>query len=535
VVRKLIGMLGAAAMVGAALGTAHAGTWTPVTNPAPFNPGTPLLLMNGDVMVQDSGPNGAGSPEWWLLEPSTSGSYVNGTWHQIASLPVIKGTQYQPQYFASAVLPDGKVLIMGGEYNGGGEVFTNLGAIYNPSTNKWTPVNPPSDSNGVWPQIGDAASVVLPNGTFMLQRGPCLSACPGAETALFNEAKLSWTVVPGTGMLVDYQDEQGYTLLRDGTVLTVDVWGADASPPDPKHAEKFIYNSTSPTTSKWVSAGDTTAQLDGNVYECKTKPVKYCNAAEIGPAVLRADGTVIAFGATGFNSIYHPPTTPTQPGTWSKAPTFPSINEAPCTDGKAYYDVADGPAALLPSGNVLVAASPGVYCNPTHFYELNAAGTVLTPEPATQFAPNEPSYVGRMLELPTGQILYTDGNEVEIYAPSGAPEAAWVPTITSISSTSITQGDDYTISGTQFNGLSQGGMYGDDVQLATNYPLVRLSYTGGKVYYCRTFNPSTMAVATGSKTVSASFTCPTNIPTGAAKLEVVANGIPSAAKDVTIH
>ena len=51
-----------------------------------------------------------------------TGNYANGTWSQLASLPVINGTQYAPLYFASAVLPDGRVLIMGGEFNGGGIV-----------------------------------------------------------------------------------------------------------------------------------------------------------------------------------------------------------------------------------------------------------------------------------------------------------------------------------------------------------------------------------------------------------------------------
>jgi hypothetical protein len=78
-------------------------------------------------------------------------------------------------------------------------------------------------------------------------------------------------------------------------------------------------------------------------------------------------------------------------------------------------------------------------------------------------------------------------------------------------------------------------MFGDDAQMATNYPLVRVSYINGKVYYCRAFNPSTMAVATGSVTVSTHFTCGTNVPAGAANLEVVANGIPSASVPVTLQ
>ena len=67
----------------------------------------------------------------------SNGDYVNGTWSQLASLPA----GYGPLYYASAVLPNGMVVINGGEYNLGNSIVeTNLGAIYNPVTNKWRKV-----------------------------------------------------------------------------------------------------------------------------------------------------------------------------------------------------------------------------------------------------------------------------------------------------------------------------------------------------------------------------------------------------------
>jgi hypothetical protein len=44
-----------------------------------------------------------------------------------------------------------------------------------------------------------------------------------------------------------------------------------------------------------------------------------------------------------------------------------------------------------------------------------------------------------------------------------------------------------------------------------------------------------MAVATGSKIVSTNFDVPTGIETGASTLVVVANGIPSAAVNITVN
>jgi hypothetical protein len=93
----------------------------------------------------------------------------------------------------------------------------------------------------------------------------------------------------------------------------------------------------------------------------------------------------------------------------------------------------------------------------------------------------------------------------------------------------------YSISGTQFNGLSQGSAYGDDAQAATNYPLVRITNNAtGHVRYAKTHSHSTMAVATGSAMVSTQFDVPADIETGPSTLEVVANGIPSVSASVVV-
>src|SRR5208282_3941390 len=95
-------------------------------------------------------------------------------------------SDYTPLYYASAVLPDGKVIVEGGEYNNDGstEVWTNKGAIYDPVLNKWATVKPPTG----WSQIGDSECVVLADGTFMLANGV------GYATALLDESTLTWTI-----------------------------------------------------------------------------------------------------------------------------------------------------------------------------------------------------------------------------------------------------------------------------------------------------------------------------------------------------
>lgn len=456
-------------------------TWQPLQHQPTFNASTSLLLTDGTVMVHQEG-----GQQWWKLTPDLSGSYVNGTWKQQASLP----SNYSPLYYASAVLPDGRLIVEGGEYNFGSSVWTNLGAIYDPLANTWTAVNPPSG----WANIGDGQSVILPNGTFMLANAV------SSQEALLDAATLTWTST-GTGK-ADGNDEEGWTLLPNGLVLTVDANSNNT------HAERY-----SPRMGKWASAGSTIVQL--------ADPGSH----ELGPAVLRPNGTVFATGATGHNAIYTPSPTGGM-GTWVAGPDFPKANGQ-------QLDIADGPAALLPNGNVLCDTSPGVFQNGVHFFEFD--GTQFITEPGTPDANQNTSYEGRMLVLPTGQIFFADGTkDIEIYTPIGNPDPAWAPTIHS-SPSQISPGGSYTLTGTQLNGLSEGAAYGDDAQAASNYPLVRITNrASGHVFFARTHDHSTMSVAPG-KRGSTHFDVPANIETGASDLAVVTNGIASTAVSVTVQ
>jgi hypothetical protein len=126
--------------------------------------------------------------------------------------------------------------------------------------------------------------------------------------------------------------------------------------------------------------------------------------------------------------------------------------------------------------------------------------------------------------------MFVDGsNTVEIYTPASSPtyQSSWQPTISTVPTT-VTAGNTYQIYGTQFNGLSNGSAFGDESQNATNYPLVRIANTAtGHVFYARTHDHSTMAVATGNAQVSTNFDVPGNIENGASTIQVIANGIPS--------
>jgi hypothetical protein len=494
-----------------------ASPWTPLVNPPPFGtPGTMLLESNGTVLVHDEPDNNTtgGTNAWWQLTPDAQGSYVDGTWTQIASMPA----SYTPLYFASAILPDGRMIVEGGEYIGENAVWSNQGAAYNPVTNSWASVAPPPG----WTNIGDAASDVLANGTFMLQQA-CQTCVTNpdltVDDALLNARTLTWTVTPGTGKN-DPNDEEGWTLEPNGQLLTLDLWV-------PAATQLF-----SPATRSWSFAGNTAA--NGN-------PVDPFPVVEIGPQIEMPGGNTFVVGAG--SSAQEPPTpcttdVPTQTalyqyqagtaGTWTAGPEIPAI-------GGEEYDSTDGPGSVLPDGNVLFDASACEYNTPTHFFLYNASSNTIAQIPDVPNAPNDSSFYTRMLALPNGQVLFNDGgNQMEVYTAGGTPEASWRPSITALSSTRLTAGSTYSLSGRQLAGLDQGAAYGDDVQDNTNFPLVRITNSAtGVVTYARTFDWTSASVAPGTPS-STRFTLPPGTPAGKSTLVVVANGIASAPSTVTI-
>jgi len=444
-----------------------------------------LQLTDGTVLSQSGNES-----TFYKLTPDNTGSYVNGTWTQVATLPA----GYQPLYFASAVLADGRVAVLGGEYNFDQFAFTNLGAIYDPVKNQWSTLDHPKH----WFFIGDSVSVVLPNGNWVV--GEKMHK----NLASLDPNTMKWTELSHTGKR-DWNAEEGWTLLPDGSFLTSDVRGHP-------HTERYF-----PDQGKWVSQGPTPNNLRGprccSCIPYGNKGKCYLPPGEIGPAILRPDGTVFATGAvpknesTAHTAIYHQ-ADPLHPrGNWTTGPDFLNGDDA-----------GDSSAALLPSGNVLVATLFG------SLYEFD--GKTLTRENVGTVG----AYTSLMM-LPTGEVLV---GGYEVYQPKGTYQQSWAPTISTYPSTA-TRGSTYQISGTQFNGLSQGAAFGDELETATNYPLVRITNNKtSHVFYARTHDHSTMGVATGGTTVSTNFDVPSKMETGASSLEVVANGIPSTPVSITV-
>ena len=306
VVRESMAVAAAALLIGA--GVASGQTWQPLNNKPGFTAGATLLLTDGTVLVHDEGTD---FQAWYKLTPDLNGSYVNGSWSRLASLP----PGYAPLYFSSAVLPDGRVIIEGGEYNNLTPVWTNLGAIYDPVADVWTSVAPPAG----WRNIGDAPAAVLANGIYMQ------SSCCTKEAALLDKATLTWTRT-GAGKF-DVYDEEGWTLLPSGQLLTVDayVFQYDAS-----GMNSELYT---PATGTWSSAGNTLVQLwDSHCGDASRA------SFEVGPAVLRPDKTVFEMGSNGCGAA-HNAIFDTVTGKWTAAPDFPGTWGCP-TDRRRWRPTA---------------------------------------------------------------------------------------------------------------------------------------------------------------------------------------------------
>lgn len=476
---------------------AVAGTWTPLTNQLNLfdGIGNPILLTDGSVLVQDAGYN-----DWYRLTPDRNGSYVNGTWRQISNAP------YNPLYHSTQVLPDGRMIIEGGEYlciNYGDPLtanciptWTNLGAIYDPVADAWTSVSPPSG----WGTIGDAQSVVLANGTYM-QANCCTN-----QAALLDPRTLTWTAT-GAGKF-DPNDEEGWTLLPNNELLTVDAYvPIPPFPYLPNGTNSELYN---PWSGTWSSGGSTMVQLWDSAATCGGENVA---SFELGPGVLRPDGTVFYEGANtcgaGNTAIYD-----TRRHTWHAGPQFPGV-----------IDAADAPAALEPNGKVLTMVSPGFGATPASFFEWD--GRNLRSAPATPDASQDSSYFGNMVVLPTGQILLTDfSNDIEIYTPVGGPNPAWKPVVV-FTAPVLAPGHTFALAGIRLSGMSQGAAYGDDVQGATNFPVVRITnLRTGHVFYSRTHDYNSVAVASDDIQWTW-FDVPAGQEWGLSNLQVVASGIAS--------
>ncbi|MEP6715675.1 MAG: kelch repeat-containing protein, partial [Terriglobia bacterium] len=464
----------------------------------------------------------SGGINWYRLAPNADGTYKGGAFS--GPFPMANARQF----FASGVLTDGRVFVLGGEYS---DAFLQdgcaLGEIFDPRTNTWSVLTKPT------PQfdfiIGDAPSCVLADGRVLF------GGIFNTQTAIWDPAASLWIQAgrgfnpAGADTKTSSSSEETWTLLPDGSVLTVNV-------ANPNNTQRYV-----PAQDMWVNAGQTPQNL-------VVQSINGVNVSEIGPALLMNDGRVIAIGGTGNTAIFDP----AQPvaTAWITGPAMPA-DPGNALAPAGLQTVIDGAACLLPGGQILCVAGrtrqegPPIsfWSNPTNFFEFdpstfdpNNPGTIpaLTNQPGNN---GNDCWETSLLPLPNGQVLFaSQQNPIGIYTPDATentPNNAWRPTITTFPSTLIA-GHTYILTGAQLNGLSQANSYGDDRGGATNYPLVRITDGAGNVSFLPTSQFSTMGVATGATPQTCSVLVPLGTATGSYSLEVVANGIASTAMTASV-
>jgi len=453
-----------------------AGTWTPVVANAPDQSGGGLILLSdGSVLCKSysGGTDGLGNI-WNKLTPDIHGSYANGTWSSIA--PMINTRLY----FSSQLLMDGRLYVAGGEYGTGG----SAGEVYNPLTNTWTATPSPLG------RVSDGNSEMMPDGRVM----QALVTGTLKGTSIYNPKTNTFVAGPTCKGI---HNESAWMKLPDNSILFVDRLATSS--------ERYI-----PARNAWyVDAVVPVALYDAYGYET-------------GGAVLLPNGKAFFVGSTGKTALYTPTGTEAK-GTWAAGAIIPGANGAP-----------DAPMAMMSDGKVLHLASPiptsaNHFPSPTTFYEYdyvtNTHTQINAPTGGTSI--NDSVYVFTLLDLPDGNVLfaYQGSNQYYLYQPSGAPLAAGKPIISYYSQDGCGK---YTLTGTKFNGISEGASYGDDWQMNTNYPIIRLS-SGTNVYYARTYNWNSCGVSTGSLVTTTNFTIPASVPEGTYSMVVTANGIASDA------
>jgi hypothetical protein len=228
----------------------------------------------------------------------------------------------------------------------------------------------------------------------------------------------------------------------------------------------------------------------------------------------------------------------------------------------------DAPACLLPIGRVLCVVGPingnaDDYLGPSFFFEFDPSPTAPKPFLDAGRPSISPGKVGskpgdfgpapfgsRLLLLPTGDVLFTNSNRMQLpdgstdptyspaialYTPEKPPSnLPFRPAITNCPA-KLTKNQTYFLKGKFLNGVSQAVSYGDDATMATNYPLVRIVNKASKnIFYARTSNHSSMGVAVSDETFTV-FTVNPATESGESQLFVVANGIQSDPFDVVVQ
>ena len=272
--------------------------WNHLVHNPPDKIGFILLLSDGTVLAQQNDGSNC-----YRLTPDINGSYVNGTWSNLAPMNDARA------YYASQVLRDGRLFVAGAEDGTG----SNTAEVYDPLGNTWTRLPIPISvlNTNLGRSILDCMSEMLPNGRVLI--APKMNAL---QNVIYDPAANAWSVGPTN--LAD-QQETSWVKLPDDSIISID-W-------DSTNTERFI-----PSLNQWVA--DAAAPMIWNL-----------TTGETGPAFLLPNGKALFLGGNGQTALYTPSGS-TNPGSWTSATNLP--------DGMT---AQDAPGAMMVNGRILCAGS----------------------------------------------------------------------------------------------------------------------------------------------------------------------------------
>lgn len=398
---------------------AAANKWQLLTTPAP----TPfldvmLLMPDGSVMILSANDN----QTWVKLTPDIYGNYVNGTWSTVGKMNIPR------LYFASQVLPDGRLWVTGGEYTGPyyDPNITGSGEIYDPATNTWSwntnfPICQPGPRT-----VNVTSDVVLTSGsptvsgiysTDRIQPGwtitgagilastTVVSVDSPSQVTMSSSATSSGpsAAVRFRGRTTSCFGDEPSVLLPGGNILggsiftaTPYIYSIAANTWTPAGTKVYsdrsdeegwavlddgrvmnydLFQSVAnnngyaelynPTTNSWSPISPVDGSANG------TLPVLSSSALgfELGPLLRLLDGRMMVMGANQHTAMYTPST-----NTWAAGPDMiGSISNAYGTIANAKFGADDAPAAALPNGHLIIGTDAGA--NPVVLSSTTTAGS----------------------------------------------------------------------------------------------------------------------------------------------------------------
>jgi N-acetylneuraminic acid mutarotase len=325
---------------------------------------TATLLPNGMVLIAGGEHNGPTYPESKVYDP------VTGAWQSAGSTP------QSVQGHTATLLPDGRVLLAGGlYYDGFDNYYRDYTQIYDYAAGSWT------DSGGMYTSRRYHTLTLLKNG-LVLATGGFGGTFPTEllSAELFDPAGNSgggtWTT---TDNLSVSRSNHTATLLANGKVLIVGRNTAE------------LYNPGNPDNLKWEPAGSLS------------------NSLRYHTATLLGNGKVLVTGGQNLDdysdlaatALYDPDA---NQWTESSSPGGPGALSTP----RVYHT-----ATLLPSGRVLVAG--GYYYDEGTDTDYSLASAELF-DPATGLWTPTGSMSGPRLQhtatlLPNGKVLVVGGQD----------------------------------------------------------------------------------------------------------------------------